>query len=369
MDETTTVTKTTRDFDEVRRRLETWLAGRLGHARDVRLTSFDVPSSNGMSSETVLFDAAWDDGGPQHRSLVARLAPEPTAVPVFPVYDLPRQFEAMRVVREVSDVPVPEVLWCESDEAPIGSPFFVMERVDGKVPPDVMPYNFDSWVSAATPEERSLLQESSIDVLAQLHAIDDAERRFAFLALDRPGDTPMRRHLAEQWAYYEWAREGLRVPLIERTFAWLDEHWPVEEGPLGLSWGDSRIGNMLYRDFRPVAVLDWEMAALGPPEIDVTWFVYLHCFFEDLAAKFEVAGLPDFLQRDDVATSYERRTGYTPRDLDFYFVYAALRYAIVSVRTGKRSVHFGDAEMPDDLDDLIMHRPALEAMLAGTYWS
>ena len=370
MDEQTTVTKSTRDFREVRDRLERWLAGQLDGADEVRIASFDMPASNGMSSETVLFDATWrQHGEEQARSLVARLAPEPSAVPVFPVYDLPRQFQAMCTVRETSDVPIPEVLWCEPDEAVVGSPFFVMERVDGDVPPDVMPYNFDSWVSAGTPAQRATLQDSSIDVLAALHAIPHAVDRFSFLALQRDGDTPMRKHLAEQAAYYEWAREGLRVPLIERTFRWLDEHWPAHEGPNGLSWGDSRIGNMMFRDFRPVAVLDWEMAALGPPEIDVTWFVYLHRFFEDLAAKFEVPGLPDFLRRDDVATTYEKVSGYTPRDLDFYFVYAALRYAIVSVRTGKRQIHFGDAEMPADPDELIMHREGLESMLAGTYWS
>ena len=53
------------------------------------------------------------------------------------------------------------------------------------------------------------------------------------------------------------------MPLIERTFAALDKTRP-HEGPTVLNWGDSRIGNMMFHDFAPVAVLDWEMAALGP---------------------------------------------------------------------------------------------------------
>ena len=74
-------------------------------------------------------------------------------------------------------------------------------------------------------------------------------------------------------------------------------------------------------------------------------------------------GLPDFLRLDDVAAEYERLSGREPRHLHWYTVYAALRYAIVSIRTTKRGVHFGDREMPDDLDDLVMHRAGLEALL------
>jgi aminoglycoside phosphotransferase (APT) family kinase protein len=358
--EVTEVQRSTRDLAQLRQRLARWLAATVGG--DVELGEVDVPASNGMSSETVLFDAGW--GGEVHR-LVARLAPEATAVPVFPSYDLERQASVMTAVRAACDVPVPEVLWSEPDPAPLGTPFFVMRRVDGRVPPDVMPYNFDSWVSAATPEVRATLQASTVDVLARLHAIDDVDARFGFLEVDRPGATAMRRQLADQAAYYEWARDDLRVPLIERTFAWLDDHFPDDEGPGGLCWGDARIGNILYDGFEPAAVLDWEMAVLGPPEVDLTWCPYIHRFFEDLAAQFGVPGLPDFLRLDDVATEYERVAGRTPRHLRWFTVYAALRYAIVSVRTTRRGVHFGQQQMPEDLDDLVMHRAGLESLLAG----
>lgn len=355
----TDVARSSRDLDALRTRLAAWLSARAGAA--VELGAVEVPASNGMSSETVLFDAVW--GGEPHR-LVARLAPEPSAVPVFPSYDLERQARVMSEARAASDVPIPEVLWTEPDEAPLGTAFFVMRRVDGRVPPDVMPYNFDSWVSQASPEERARLQSSSVDILVRLHAIESPATRFAFLDADRPGTTAMRRQLADQAAYYDWAREGLRVPIIERTFAWLDERFPPDEGEPVLCWGDARIGNLLFDGFEPAAVLDWEMAALAPPEVDLAWFSYLHTFFEDLAATFEVPGLPDFLRIDDVAAEYERLGGRTPRHLDWFTVYAALRYAIVSVRTTKRGVHFGQQAMPEDLDDLVMHRAGLERLLA-----
>lgn len=356
------VARSTRDMAALRTRLGEWLGTQVGAA--IELGEVEVPASNGMSSETMLFDATWGEPPETHR-LVARLAPEPSAVPVFPSYDLERQAKVMTAARAHSDVPIPEVLWTEPAEGPLGTPFFVMRRVDGRVPPDVMPYNFDSWVSQATPAERAHLQSASVSVLARLHAIEHPAERFAFLELDRPGATAMRRQLADQAAYYEWAREGLRVPLIERTFAWLEEHFPGDEGEPVMCWGDARIGNMLFDGFEPAAVLDWEMAVLAPPEVDLTWFSYIHTFFEDLAQKFGAPGLPDFLRQEDVATEYEKRSGREPRHLHWFTVYAALRYAVVSVRTTKRGVHFGQQQMPEDLDDLVMHREGVERLLAG----
>ena len=63
-----------------------------------------------------------------------------------------------------------------------------------------------------------------------------------------------------------------------------------------LSWGDSRIGNMMYRDFAPVAVLDWEMAAVAPPEVDLAWMAFMHFFFESMLGKHGMSGLPDLLR-------------------------------------------------------------------------
>lgn len=365
MDEPTMVdelARSGRDPDVLRTQLEAWLRGR---RPDAEITAFEIPSSNGMSSETVLFDATWE--GAAHR-LVARVAPEASAVPVFPRYDLDRQARVMADARAAAPtVPIPEVVFDEPSPDALGTPFFVMRRVDGRVPPDVMPYNFDSWVKDATPAQRTELMESSIAVLAALHAIEDAPARFAYLEVPHAGATAMRRQLADQAAYYEWAREGLRVPLIERTFAWLEDRFPADEGDPGLCWGDARIGNILYEPdgFRPAAVLDWEMAVLAPPEVDLAWFAYLHRFFEDLAGVFGVGGLPDFLRLEDCADAYERRSGRTPRHLHWFTVYAALRYAIVSVRTTKRRVHFEGIPFPDDPDDLVMHKDGLRRLLEG----
>jgi aminoglycoside phosphotransferase (APT) family kinase protein len=358
----------TRDRAALRERLERWLMRRFGEAELSPLTG---PATNGMSSETLLFEASWREGGARRSaSLVARVAPDPAAVPVFPSYDMERQFRVMRALGELGALPVPRVLWCETDAAVLGAPFFVMERVPGEVPPDIPPYSFgQSWLSKATPEQLARLQEGSVALLAALFRIERPTQRFAFLASDRPGATPLRRFVAELRGFYDWvSADGLRSPLLERCFAWLDAHWPRHEGPSVLSWGDARIGNVLYRDFTPVAALDWEMAALGPPELDVAWMIALHRFFDDLAQAAGMPGMPELLRRDDVAASYEKQTGYAPRDLDFYTLLAALRHGIVMFRIARRMAHFGEVALPQDVDDMIAHRAMLERMLAGEYW-
>ncbi len=369
----------TRDRDELHRRLVRWLATQV---RDPEVSELVVPESNGMSSETLLFECTWRDPdalstGPNSSSTgarvtqacAARLIPDPEAVPVFPVYDLERQFRVLRLVGERTRVPVPRTLWLELDPEAIGTPFFVMERVEGVVPPDIMPYPFGSWLSDAPRADQDRLQDASVRVLAELHGADVSAQDIAFLELDRPGDTALRRHLAEQRSYYEWVvADGARSPLIERTFAWLEDHWPASEGAPVISWGDARIGNMMFRDFEPVAVLDWEMAAVGPREIDIGWMVYLHRFLDDIAIQAGLPGMPHFMRLDDVVAAYARYSGHPPRDLDFFTMYAALRHAIVMSRVARRQVLFGEIDMPDDPDDMIMHRPTLEQMLEGTYW-
>ena len=368
---TTEMQRSSRDPNQLRDRLAGWLAARLPDGASPAIPELEATSANGMSSDTVLFRATWQEGGAaKDVRLVARIAPDGADVPVFPTYDLERQFRAIRLVGERSRVPVPEVWWSEPDTAALGAPFFVLERVDGQVPPDVMPYNFgDSWLFDADPADQRRLQDTTLEVLAELHALDTPEETFGFLAFDEPGDTPLRRHVAHARAWYDFAvAHGPRSELIEAAFDWLDDHWPDDEGPTVVSWGDSRIGNVMYRDFRPVAVLDWEMAGLGPRELDVAWLLYAHRVFEDIAGTYGFPGMPHFLRRDDVAATYESLTGHTLRDLDFYTAYAAVQWGVVGLRTGMRQVHFGEREEPADGDELLLNRTSLEPMLAGTYW-
>lgn len=362
------VKRSSRDPEVLRGRLEQWLAGVVESTDGPSVGELSGTDANGMSSDTVLFDASWvgRDGTSYKEHLVARIAPDLDDVPVFPWYDMTGQFDTIRLVHELTEVPVPAPRWCETDPTAIGAQFFVMNRVDGHVPPDVLPYPFgDNWLYDATPDNQQRLQRSTVEAVAALHAIDDAPARFPWLERGESGDSRLRRHVAHTRAWYDVvASEGGQSPLVERAFAWLDQHWPASESEPVLCWGDARIGNVIYDDFTPAALLDWEMAGLGPRELDVTWLVAGHLVFQSLTEALGLPGMPDFLRPDDVATHYHSLTGYEIRDLDFFLAYAATQWAIVFLRTGQRQAHFGERELPADVEELIYSRDLLDKLIS-----
>jgi aminoglycoside phosphotransferase (APT) family kinase protein len=361
-----TMKVSSREPEQVRRRLEAWIATQLEGASDVAVSDLEGSEANGMSSDTVLFRARWNDADGAHdERLVARIAPDAADVPVFPTYDLQGQYDVIRAVASLTQVPVPRPWWCEPTGQALGAPMFVMSRVDGVVPPDVMPYPFgDNWLYDATADQQQTLQTSTIEAIAALHEISDAPARLPFLDKHQPGDSHLRRHVANTRAWYNMvAREGAPSALVEQAFDWLSDNWPAHEGPTVLSWGDSRIGNVLYDDFRPAALLDWEMAGLGPRELDVAWLVYAHRVFQDITGALGLPGMPHFLQPAEVATQYESLTGYACRDLRWFMVYGAVQWGIVFLRTSARQVHFGEKEWPADRDEVMHNRIHLESLL------
>ncbi|NUS42192.1 MAG: phosphotransferase family protein [Mycobacteriaceae bacterium] len=361
------LTVSARDLDEVGAQLARWLATKVDGDAPPRITSVDRPTAGGMSSTTVLFDAEWSENG-QHKggSFVARLAPDDRSFPIFESYDLVTQYQVMAQVAAHTAVPLPPLGWLEPDDGALGTPFHVMRRVDGRIPADNPPYVFLDWLFEASPQQRAELARKTVELIAAVHVLPDPAAKLPMLDGDGPA---LRRHVDWYRRWYEWAMadDGFPVPIIERGFAWLERHWPAEPGPDVLSWGDSRPGNVIYDGFTPVAALDWEMAALGPRELDVAWIIFLHRFFQDIATRFGQPGLPDFMRREDVVRWYQDASGHTLRDLDFYLVYAALRQAIVMARVKRRMIHFGEDTVPKHPDDYVMHRAALEALLDGTY--
>jgi aminoglycoside phosphotransferase (APT) family kinase protein len=201
-------------------------------------------------------------------------------------------------------------------------------------------------------------------VLARLHAIADPERTFDFLVPAHPGDTLLARNLAATRAWYEWAAVDLgRSQLVDRALAWLEANLPSTSESV-VTWGDARIGNTMYRDFEPVAVLDWEMATLGPRELDVSWMIFAHRVFQTITEVMGLDGMPDFLAEQDVRETYERLTGAHLGDLTWYHLYNGVIWCIVFMRTGLRQIHFGEIERPDDIESLFHCRPLVEELLA-----
>lgn len=321
--------------------------------------------ANGMSSETILLSGRWqEDGHDTSARWVARVAPGETDVPVFEHYRLDNQYEVIRLVDELTDVPVPRVRWLEPEGRVLGRPFFLMDRVDGVIPPDVMPYTFgDNWLFDATDAEKTRLQHSTIEVLAALHSVPDAQQRFGFLQdIDPAGPTALHRHLGWLSSWYEFSVPDIgRSPLVERGLRWLHDTIPAEIAAAEpvLVWGDARIGNVIYRDFAPVAVLDWEMATLGPRELDIAWLVFAHMVFQELTGLAGLPGMPDFLREDDVRATYRELTGVEVGDLQWFLVFAAVIWCCVFMRTGARRVRFGEIERPENVESLFYHASLL----------
>ncbi|MBX7450473.1 phosphotransferase family protein [Mycolicibacterium sp. 3033] len=363
--------RSSRDLTDVPAALSRWLTSLMPDTTP-EITVDSGIDANGMSSETILLSGRWMQGGsPVEQRWVARVAPSDADIPVFEHYRLDHQHEVIRLVGELTDVPVPQVRWLEPTGDVLGRPFFLMDRVDGIVPPDVMPYTFGgNWLFDADPAEQRRLQDETIAVLAKLHAIPNAQQTFGFLQdVDPPGETALHRHFGWLKHWYEFSVPDIgRAPLVERALAWLEQNFPsdVAAAEPVLAWGDSRIGNVMYRDFSPVAVLDWEMATVGPRELDVAWLGFAHMVFQELTKLAGLPGMPDFLTEEDIRGTYEELTGVEIGDLRWFHIYSAVVWCCVFMRTGARRVHFGEIEKPDDVESLFYHASLLKKLLGET---
>jgi aminoglycoside phosphotransferase (APT) family kinase protein len=345
--------------------LSGWLADQTGAAPAVTVES--GVDANGLSSETIILTIAWPDEAPQR--FVMRVAPAERDIPMLPTYRLDHQFKLLQIVAEKVDVPIPAVRWLESTGELIGTPFFLMDYAEGVVPPDVLPYTLgNNWFFDAPAERRRELQDATVDVIAKIHAVPDPATEFAFLAEDGPGATssPLRHRVDAVRSWYDYAIAGVgRVALLERAFQWLEDNWPsaAEAAPPVLCWGDARIGNVMYRDFRPAAVLDWEIATVGPRQLDVAWFIYAHTVWQNVAERLALPGLPDDHREDDVRAKYRELTGEELGDLHWFYVLSAVLWGVFMVRGSYRRVHFGEMELPDDVESMVYHADSLKRLI------
>jgi aminoglycoside phosphotransferase (APT) family kinase protein len=371
LDKVDRLQRSSRDVTTLPAVMSKWLSTLLPGGATPQVTVESGVDSTGMSSETIILTARWEqDGQPMTQKLVARVAPTAEDVQVFPTYRLDHQFDVIRMVGELTDVPVPRVRWLEPTGDVLGTPFFLMDYVEGEVPPDVMPYTFGgNWFADAPPERQRELQDATVGVLASLHSIPDADKTFDFLldkGADEQGDTALRRHFNWVRSWYDFAVPDIgRSPLLERGFRWLEDNWPQQVAATEpvLLWGDARVGNVLYQDFRPVAVLDWEMVTLGPRELDVAWMIFAHMVFQELAGLATLPGLPEVMREEDVRTTYQGLTGVEVGDLHWFYVYSGVMWACVFMRTGARRVHFGETEKPDDVESLFYHAGLLKRLI------
>ena len=167
-----------------------------------------------------------------------------------------------------------------------------MQRLDGIAAPDYMPYTWGSWVTELADAEQAQVADRCIDVLAAIHGIEVTPELADALELHDFDGSPLRRHFSSERARYEWARADRHFPTIERGFDVLEAHWPEREHEARIGWGDARLGNILWSGVEPIAVLDWEMVALTPPEVDLSWMVFFAEYFQRSARAPRSAGHP-----------------------------------------------------------------------------
>ena len=323
-----------RNPEVTRTQLEEWLRGRLARATDVHITRAQTPAATGFSAEILLFDVEWQVGGRTQRdSYVARVAP--TGYQIFPEPRFAEQYRLLQILAGAG-IKVPAVHWYEPDPGVLGAPFYVMTRADGQAPTDMPPYHTDGWVTEVSPEIRERIWWSGVDVLAQVHSLDVDTLGVGFMDQADYGPTGLRQRLAYWENYLSWAYKG-RVPVAEAALRWLDEHMPPEPDPPVLLWGDSRIGNIMYADGVPTAVLDWEMATLGQPEEDLAWFLYLDRHHSEGCGA---PRLPGFPSAEETIARYEQLAGRPTRHMDYYEVLSGLKFTAVIARIGQLFIHY-----------------------------
>ncbi|WP_099023633.1 phosphotransferase [Mycolicibacterium palauense] len=232
-----------------------------------------------------------------------------------------------------TDVPVPPVRLLCADESVIGTPFFVMDHIGGRVFPDRV-------MRTGTPAERSAIYEDLARVLAVLHRVDWHAAGLADFG--RPEN-----YLARQVALWtrQWEAASVEeMPAMEWLARWLPEHLPPDE-PATIAHGDYRLGNVLIHPTEPriVGVLDWELSTIGQPLADLGYACLTYHFSEGPDSAAGVAGedltgtgIPD--ERAFVA-SYCRHLGRErPASLDIFLVFSLFRLASIGAGVYRRGL-------------------------------
>jgi aminoglycoside phosphotransferase (APT) family kinase protein len=331
---------TGRDVEQSAKQLSAWLAAKVG--ADVTLGEFGGPGATGFSNETIIVDASY--GGTTEK-LVVRVAP--TGYTLFPDAAFEEQYTILTTLAAKTSIPVPKVRWYETDPSVLGAPFFVMDFVDGLIPPDNPPYTLDGWLKEASPEVQEKVFWGAIDSIADIAALDPA-------TLDLP---TLLHGLDAQLDYYEAFMEGVEkheeLTVARRAFAWLKANKPEDDGTV-FCWGDSRVGNVMYTPSGDrLAVVDWEMACFGSPSQDIawTWFLDRH-HAEGMGAE----RLPGFPTKEAMISRFEERSGRSAKAFDYYELFAGFRFCVIM---GRLTVIFKDwGLIPADNDMASNNAPA-----------
>jgi aminoglycoside phosphotransferase (APT) family kinase protein len=264
--------------------------------------------------------------------VVLRRPPRPPLPPS--AHDVLREARLLRALRD-TPARVPEVLAVCEDEATIGCPFYVMERIDGEVMVTSIPTGLD------TPLQRRAIGEQLIDALVEIHSVD-----WQAVGLDGFGKPTgyLERQLRRFVGLWE-VNKTREIPAVERVGGWLAENMP-SSGPATIVHGDYRLGNTIFAPDAPAhlaAVLDWEMATIGDPLADLGYLCMMWTEKDDPVGGLRealgaVTRREGFLSRSEVIGYYEQRTGRSMQALRWYTTLALWKSIVFMEGNYKRAV-------------------------------
>ncbi len=328
-------------FDQ--RALENWMDQHVeGFAGPLTVEQFKGGQSNPTYKLTT----------PRH-SYVLRRKPPGKLLPS--AHAVEREYQVMKALG-AQGFPAPHMHALCEDESVIGTAFYVMDFVEGRI-------FWDAYLPDLAPAERAALYDASNATLAQLHAIDVEAAGLSDYG--RPGNY-FERQIA-RWTKQYKAAETTPIAAMDRLIEWLPAHAPAQER-ISVVHGDYRLDNMIFHPTEPrvIAVLDWELSTLGDPLADFTyqlmqWRTPTEIRSGFLGVDMKALGIPT---EDEYVAAYCRRTGRDGiENLDFYFVYNIFRLAGIAQGVYARSVQ-GNAS-----NERARELGALVAPMADYAWS
>lgn len=240
-------------------------------------------------------------------------------------HDMKREYRTLVGLSKVYvKVPRP-LLYCE-DESVIGAPFYIMERVRGVVLRTVPPAGLD-----LRPDVLQKLSQSFVDNLAEIHAVDYQAAGLGDLG--RPQGYVQRQ--IRGWSERYAAARTDDIPEMERVRDWLDAHRPPDSGA-ALIHNDYKYDNLVLDPTdlsRIVAVLDWEMATIGDPLMDLGSTLGYWVQADDPEELQQFRFCPTTLRgnftRAEIVARYAERSRRDVSDILFYYVYALFKIAVI----------------------------------------
>ena len=237
-----------------------------------------------------------------------------------------REYRILSALGE-TDVPVPRTYLFCADRDVIGTPFYLMERMRGRV-------FHSSTLPGCTATQRAAMYHSVIDVLARIHKVDWQARGLADYG--RPGSYFARQ--LSRWTKQYQASKSREIPDADRLMEWLPRHLP-ETDETTICHGDYRIGNVMFHPTEPrvIAVFDWELSTLGHPMADLSYLCMLwHQTEEEFGGVMGMdlagTGIPS---QADFEAEYCRLTGRAHGLEPFHMIFSMFR--LVAILEGVRA--------------------------------